>query len=453
MLHARSKYLIYLFLLLAVISLLLLFPGSYSVDSIIQYEQILGNSYHDWHSPVLPFVWKILIAITGKYYSIYLFQMFFYWLFFYLLLFKITANNSVILAGTIIAAFSVFMPQYVMKDAHMIISWGMAFIISVLLYRNKYSTGYRYFLVCLAALLIMYGTSLRLSNVIVSFFLFYMLLDAANATGKGVIKKLALTVLLCGIAIVSSNVFIYKVLKAEKRYPEYKLMLLDVVGISKQTGKNYIPAFIQNTGFDYAKLMEVYTPASVDDLYWPKDGAAPMFRDPNKELNDTLSKHWAVAVKENPVAYLKNRWQGFLYFLHIKERFDKSEYWDVTIYIHPNEYGIERRSKISPHGAFTFHYFLHNNTIFFAPWFWLLINTILFAYCVYAYQSRRNPEYKLQALMQLSGIVLLLSMLLVYQHDQDFRYTYWNYIVAFIGLLHCMYLRKNPENGVVTNKK
>lgn len=434
----------YFLILVALLSIAVLFPGSYSVDSIIQYDQVQNNSYHDWHSPILPFIWKVLVSVTGKYYSLYVMQMVLYWTFIYLLLFKLTNNIYVMVAGMAFALFSLYIPQYVMKDTHMIIAWGIAGVLTILLHRNTYKPINRMFLVAVVVLLITYGTGLRISNIISSAILFYMLVDTFKISRT---KKLISTLLICIIAVFCINYFIYNILHAEKKYPEYKLMLLDVAGISKKTGKNYIPESVQNEGFDREKLYSEYTPASIDDIYWPAEGTVLMFREPGAELNAELNKEWLRAIKENPIVYLKNRWAGFLYFLRINERFAKRDYWDVAIFVADNNANIRARNSEYIYEVFSLHYYLHQHSYFFAPWLWLLLNTVILLYCGIGYARTKSSEYKLQGLLQLSGIVLLLSMFLIYQHDRDFRYTYWNYILAFTGLLHCTYL------GYMRNKK
>lgn len=432
-----SKFSLFFLLLAAVSSIIVLFPGSYSVDSIIQYDQVVNNSYHDWHSPLLPYLWKVLVSATGKYYSLYIMQMILYWLFIYLLLFKLTSNIYVYMAGVAIAMFSLYIPQYVMKDTHMIIAWGIAGVLTILLHRNTYSFKSRLLLTSIIVLLIIYGTGLRMSNIIAAVILFYMFVDAFKISKA---KKIVATLLLCIVTVTCVNYFIYNILHAERKYPEYKLMLLDVTGISKQTGKNYIPAEVQNIGFNREKLYSEYTPASIDDIYWPAGGTAPMFQEPDAKLNTILSKNWLRAIKENPQVYLQNRWQGFLYFLRIHERFAKRDYWDVAIFITDNNANIRAYNSEYIYEVFSLHYYLHQYSIFFAPWLWLLINTVLFLFCSYKYMRTKSAEYRLQGLLQLSGVVLLLSMLLIYQHDRDFRYTYWNYLLAFIGIIHCISL-------------
>lgn len=458
MLLGSYKYLVIPFLLVAVSSIVILFPGSYSIDSVQQFDQVAGNPYNDWHSPVLAFVWKILYVITGKYYSIYLVQMILYWVFAYLLLFRAYPSYVTFFTGIVLCAFFVFIPQYVMKDAHIVIAWGIASMLLVLIYRST-NRKFVVFASIIAVLFIVYGTVLRLNNLAGAFVLFYLLADVSFPGKAGYVRKLGLSVLLCTVTILGTNIFSYKILDAEKRYPEYKLMLLDIAGISYLSGIDYIPEEVKRDHFRLNEFMHVYTPASFDDIYWAKTDSEQVVRNnPDEALNEITKKHWWKAVSENPVHYFENRWAGFTYFLRLKQRFHNDEYWNMPIHISENYYDIKRDNWNVISSVFVFHYYLCT-TKFFAPWVWVLINILLVIYCIRRYNRTNEPEYRLQVLLQLSGIILIVGMVFVYQHDRDFRYSYWNVTLAIIGIVHCLYLTRklklidhpitNTDNGKI----
>jgi hypothetical protein len=123
-----------------------------------------------------------------------------------------------------------------------------------------------------------------------------------------------------------------------------------------------------------------------------------------------------------------------LYYLRIKKRFAPQEYWNATYYVHePNPVGI-KWEVIKPQGPLVALWSSLYTTVFYDPWFWLLLNTLLFVFFLRRYLKRRTPMDKVLAALQLSALVFMLCQFPVFQHDRDFRYNYWNVIAVAIGL-------------------
>jgi len=262
-----------------------------------------------------------------------------------------------------------------------------------------------------------------------------------------------LTVAILITAVICNYFINYNLLHAEKTYPQYKLKLLDVVGITKLSGEDYIPACISTyRDFNKQKLLSLYTPASVDDIYWPPGGSKPIIPYPNQRLNNSLDSCWKKAIIHHPLAYLENRGQGFLYYLRLKKRFAANQYWNTAIWIDPN-------NPLKLVGESTFFsakfgvlYSFLNSTPIFDPWLWLLINSGLFIlFARRLYNNKHIYFYKAQALIQLSAVIYLLSQFFIYQHDRDFRYNYWNVFVFLIGIIS-VFCRPETRNVAVQGK-
>src|SRR5690606_18295746 len=156
-------------------------------------------------------VWKLLYSITGKFYSIYLLQMVMYWLFVYLLLFRVTQHRYAFATGLILATLILFIPQYIIANTHTAISWGISFVLMVLLYRRSI-TKYRTAAIISALLMVCYGTSLSLNNISGAIVLLYLLVGLAYKEQISYFKKTAIVVAISAAIVFSSHMLVYKVL-------------------------------------------------------------------------------------------------------------------------------------------------------------------------------------------------------------------------------------------------
>ena len=63
-----------------VLQVRLYFPGRLNVDSTDQLHQATIGVFNDWHPPIMAMLWRILIELSGKTFSLYLLQAALYWL-------------------------------------------------------------------------------------------------------------------------------------------------------------------------------------------------------------------------------------------------------------------------------------------------------------------------------------------------------------------------------------
>ena len=424
-------------LLLFIGTCIIFFPGSYSVDSWSIYRQVQSGNYGDWYSPMIAVTWRWLISITGKFSIVFILQMFVYWLAASVLLIGLNKSWCVFFTGLACAYFFIFIPQYVMKDTHTALTWMLAIVLMLNQYEldNKVA---RFSGILIILVMLVYGFYVRINAVAGFIPLLYLFTEQYLTAESGWGKKILVLALSLALLIGGYLFVTYNLLDTKREYPEYKLRLLDVVGISKLSGKNYIPDCVRSyKHYDEHKLLKLYSPASIDDIYWPRDGSVPVIpNSPDSQLNGCVAKAWNKAVMENPVLYVKNRYHGFLYYLRVKERFKPDEYWNVAIWMEPkNPIGLKRDEWRQP-GKWAPPYSRFTKTPFYSPWLWLVIGTVFFLIYIILYMRRKAYQYKIMAFMQLSAMLYLLSQFPVYQHDKDFRYNYWNVLAAGTGLVY-----------------
>ncbi|MCD6065077.1 MAG: hypothetical protein K0R82_2988 [Flavipsychrobacter sp.] len=416
------------------------FPGSYNVDTWNQFFEAQDHKYNDWHAPWMAYLWHYLLRFTGRFFSLYFFQMAWYFLFFYHLLKNVT-NKLTLAAGLVSSVVMIFIPQYLMKDTHTALAWGTATVILA----NSALTGSKTFWAKLFSLgFITYGFFIRPNAVPAVVPLLYIWVELYFAQYMPRIRKLAITAVLTLILPVLYYIGTYHFLHTERVFPEYKLRLLDIIGVSKLSGQDYMPACISSfEGYNKAKIDSMYSPATIDHIYWPYDNVL-MLPEPDHENNDCVAGAWKQAIKEHPGLYLKNRFEGFLYYLKIKRRLPSLEYKNTSIYVvrHPGIPIDDSHTKMTTRllGLWT----RLDKVRMFDGWFWLLANTVLTAVFVVKYARGKYYLHKILALAQLSAIAFTLGTLLVYQIDVDFRYHYWNVFAFVIG---CLYLFRDTILG------
>ncbi len=351
------------------------------------------GQYTDWYGAGMAVVWHFLWRITGSYASLYVLNMTLYWTLITVMVWRVEIGTvsfwMILLAGV----FFCFIPQYIMRDSLAALLWGIAVLL--LLHRRA---------VLVAFLLLGLGLWIRTNTLAGLLPLVWM--------GR---RKIWWSLAITAFMLIAVQFLTYKVAHATRAYPEYKLKLLDIAGISKRSGRNYFPEAIREyPAFHYDTLLQRYTPSSVDDLYWPPYNRPSMIPRPNAALNEATLQSWLGAVKDHPLWYLQNRLEGYVFYLRLRKRFDDHAYWNVFL--------SDRFGRV---------YRWFDATPLYAPWFWLLLNTIGFFYFL---RVRKDP---MAACIQLSGILFLLSQLLVYQWDREFRYSYWNVITVLAGI-HCL---------------
>ncbi len=141
MLNMQKKIVFGIFFLLCLVISISLSPGSYSIDTWVQYRDMMSGEYYDWHSPILPFIWRKLYQLTGKMSILYWVQMFGFWILFFMII-SLVKNYLVQILVTLFAFPLVIFAQYVMKDGQFAICVGISYMLILPNFRiAKYLRG------------------------------------------------------------------------------------------------------------------------------------------------------------------------------------------------------------------------------------------------------------------------------------------------------------------------
>jgi hypothetical protein len=430
----RSKLIVSSFLF--VFTLFLFLPGAYSIDSLNQWRKAIGGHFEDWYGTGLVTSWRWLWLLTGSYNSLYVVQMTLYWTFITFVVRDLRFRSWIYWLTIGAALFFCFIPQYIMRDSLAALAWGIAAVLLFYADKSQHRRRRRNWAI-LSLLLLAYGVWVRINALVAFLPLAYI---AIGLIGQKITlwQRLLFTAAAVIVLIAGIHLVTYQWQKADKTFPDYKLKLLDLSGISKLSGENLFPAPIRDYSlFSMDTLLSQYTPASIDDIYWPVNQRS-IFPFPNDTLDIAVTNSWSSAIRRHPVDYLQNRLTGFFYYLRIKKRFSADDYWNVAAFTafpggpweRKGELPFIKRKIVAAYGHFY-------RTFLFDPWFWLLLNVAGFALFICRYIKRPAAErgyWLIHTAIQLSGWLFMLSQLPIYQLDRDFRYTYWNVFVTFIAI-------------------
>ena len=407
-----------------VLNLIAYCPGFMSPDSLEVYLQSIDHHYLDSHPPVMAALWSVFNKFYQSPVTMLLLQLALFWASFYLLAttwLSSRRNQVFLFVGVLLAPFIQNFLGYLIGDSQMALSWLFSFcLIARAEYKKRRMTVPE---AVFSFLFLLYGSLVRINALPGALPLFYFYF--ANCLRWTQRRSLIVGATLISAAVViGCQVLSKHIFQPEKKYPEYKLYLQDISGIYVKTGKNYFPSFItQYKGFDTNYLKSNFTTATIDNLYYGDRAPFPRLTDSN---SNTIHRAWITSILDNPGIYLQNRWEGFLYFLHIKKRS-----WLVVLHaeVSPNNLGITfRRNFIS--NLFLAPISFQSWMIYMKPWFWLIVNiaTLIAAFFIY------DPVIKRSVLvLAASSFLYLAAEFFIVPVDTDFRYCYWNCLSLFIS--------------------
>lgn len=409
------------------LNLLAYYPGFLNPDSIDQYNQSLSGTYSEWHPPVMAVLWRGFNLIQEGPASMLVLQLGLLWGSCYLL--YALCNRRLwrlLVAGLFLAPFVQNFAGVIVKDSQMALSLllAVAIMLTAVIRQRKMTVPQ---MVCVA-LLLTYSSWIRfnaLPAVIPLCFLWSWIMFREQSL------RVLLSFPLAFMLAVTMGLYVFSnfILKPNHTYPEAKLFLHDLSGIFVAEKRNVFPAFLfRNPDFDTTYIRKKYTTATFDNIWWNPDGLTIRQKEArNDQGTRALQRAWWKAIGEHPVAYLRNRADGFLYHLRIKNRANVFHVFYPRI--DPNAFGLEFKGNILSR-VFIKYIWVQRDAPYMRPWFWLLVNVVLLGFTMRVKQPGHRITY---AALLLSSLFYLLGSFLIYQTDNDFRYFYWNCLACSLA--------------------
>lgn len=407
-----------------IINFITYYPGFMTPDSLSQFEQSITQQYESWHPPFMAFVWHLLdIFYKGPQVMLAL-QLLLLWCSCY-----VFAKSVENIFGKLFIMFAFFfMPflqnyaGYVIKDSLMTLSWLLAIAI---LYKYSADKRRTFFFAFFSALLLLSGAWVRY-NALTGLLPLCFVWSWVIFTDKKKIVKWIAAISLFLIIIGGNKLFIDKVIKPVKTYPELPIYMSDLTACFIQTHKNVYPELLyENPNFDTNYIRANYDPARIDNLIWCDKNLIVR----NKATAEALKTAWIQTIIESPGSYIKNRYIQFLYFAHIKEK-NESAYF--VPWVLPNTYGFHVNENSKFYRGFTKYMRAQKNYFYFKPLFWILLNIALFALIPFIKDETGNIYF---TGLITSSLLYLVPMFFLVTTDADFRYLYWGCIACTAALL------------------
>jgi hypothetical protein len=427
-----------------IVNFIAYYPGFIMPDALDQYQQSLSGNYHDWHPPLMAFMWHFWNLFYSGVEVMLVYQLGCLWLSGYFLMTAV--RNRWWYIGIFVLLFAPFVQNYagcIVKDSQMGLSWLLA--LSILFNRSINKEKITITVARVTALLLLYGCWVRINALsgAVPLFLLWAWAVADEKKNVRILKEFSkiFAVSLIGIWLFSGKIF-----HAGKTYPENKLYLHDLTNIYVATGDNvYPPVLYTNPNFDTAYLRYKHHPATLDHIWWNGDGKT-LLPSSGDEITRELKRAWVSAILKHPGVYLEYRYYGFLYFLGIRIRDKEAEYWPYFPWVQPNDLGIEKKWTILT-DWFIKPLSYQRNMFYMEGYFWFFLNIVLAAGLVLI---RKGVLRTMYTALTLSGLCYLLPQFLIFQVDRDFRYFYWNCIACTLAV--CILLVSRSKH-IDINKK
>lgn len=442
-----NKYIPVVAILGFIIDFLAFYPGFMYIDTVDQYAQAISHQYTDWHPPIMAGFWSLLNHMHEGPQVMLVFQLLLLWSSFYILATTWCKRFLPFLYLVLLFVCAPYVQNFaglIVKDAQMALCWLLAVTIMfrAIYYNRKMTTWEAAF----TFLLLTYGTMVRINALPGAIALYYLWVEdvySGTITRKVGLLALVLTGLL--MANLSVNKFI---LKPSKAYAEYKLMAHDVAGIYVATGKSYFPDFItRHPGFDSNYIKARFTTATLDNIWWNGDNKQ-IFPPLNEQTRKQLIKDWKKSIQENTFTYLENRFDGFLYFLQLKQRPDTTFYYYYP-YIYTNQFGFslkENRLRNVVSGFIE----ANQHMPYMKPWFWLLLPLLQL---IISIRLPFSIFKKADICLALSSLLYLLPQFFIYQADTEFRYFYWCCISASLHTVLLITWYHSKKRAKTSNQK
>jgi hypothetical protein len=407
------------------------YPGWWVPDAQASYADAVSGHYRDWQPPVTAWIWSLMRHIIDGTRGMLILQLALEWTGFWLVADALLLAHRPRTAWLTLlcGAFPVFLfyNGMILKDVELgaafVCAFGLAFHSRIVRRPIRPQT------LALIVLLLVYGTLVR-ANAIFALgpLLIYLLPQSARALG--ILKQLALTVLIAAIALPLSSFVNHQVLGAEDQKPIESLQLFDLNGIAHHTQD--LSVLPPESGLTEADLHRCYTPFWWDTLApwgtcheaWERLGAA------DSPARQRITRRWVTQIGSHPVAYLEHRLEAFNSMMYFLVPAKHCRYVPECGASFTKE-GERYFPPVTPN-SIRFDYIKKN----FATWpaTWLVLGLLLLRFS----RHLQDPQTKYAArALLLSGLSYMLSLFFI-GVATEVRYVYWGIMAILLAALICL---------------
>ena len=320
-------------LLLVGLACLLLYPGYFPYDSLIQLKDAKSHYFADFQPPVLTWVignFNHLIPGSG---ALFLFSGLLFYLGITFAFHPLFANRRWILGSIVFFLFAPLLLGLACVDKNSILMSGLCFSTGMftLAEREKSRLG----LGC--GIFGLYWAAMSRHNSIFAVFPFCVWLaiifrDWYPPSNWKFPLKSRISVALSALAVCcgifsSLAIFTRMLMHPRSQHPSQMVMIFDLGGISVESGRYYFPRFMDRRNsppLGVQDLVPLYRPDFDQPLYLGDNPRKPGMTRNDQEYRE-LTRTWLTAIYQEPLAYLKHRARVFWSFLWGDLRLPTSE--------------------------------------------------------------------------------------------------------------------------------
>jgi hypothetical protein len=398
------------------------YPGIMNYDARYVYQDSLKGEYGDWQSPVMTWLWALIDPLAPGSASMFLLIVSVFWL--AVLVLALAIKRQSIVACVTLCILALSPPLFALLGViwRDILLAGVWLLAAALVYASQSSTaGWRIVCQSSAIALIAFGVLLRPNAIAAA----PLLITLAAWPSRFQLKRTILTfipVMLGLFALVQLTY--YSALNAKRQNPLHSIMMFDLGGISHFSKQNRFPVEWSPTEQD-ALLNRCYD-ALMWNVYWNGDCKFVMAKIEGERAifgTSVLTRAWAEAVIQHPLAYIRHRLSFFWTFLagqNLGMWTQDIERPSHTIFDDRPAFKILRRI----HDAL-------QPTLLFRIGTWLLLNL---AVCLLVWRRRHTPEGAFAIGVCGSAALYILSFLPL-GVAAEFRYGYWAVLAGIAGTI------------------
>lgn len=404
-------------------------PGFMSWDSLNQYEQALTGEYNDWQPPAMALLWSALNKIFNGPESMLAFHLTLYWGGFFVLYVAYKKQGSRIAIYFPVVAFAPCLlntVSVIWKDVGLAVSWLFCIALLVYLHSSKMRMG----LISGTAVVtsFIYGYLVRHNSIsgapFMLLLIFYVLFEGnivAKSPRKWMIIAGVSMAAFVSVALLADN---FNAAVSRHTFPTQYVMLDDLSAIHRATAKEYFPYYIRNNE-RYSEFIKDVAKIEIGSLFYPTNS---YYKTLNRNEYHELRSNWAKAIGENPLAYIKFRFNVFFYS-YLGSNFNTAN--AVYFSISPNQHNIIFKP--------TRLFMLYNSIVtwaiewmpvVFKPVFWFFFNIALLIVIFTRTYFRTDVIISGLWLVSFSYFIGYLVYLPVF----DFRFIYLSIVVSTVLL-------------------
>ena len=295
-------------------------PGTFTPDSLDQYNQALNDMYTDWHTPILTGLWGFLNTPPE----------------FVLLLFV-----TMVMVSSALLLISETTVRWAVVAVTLAALWPMTFEGLVTIGKDAWFAGFFLAGAALSAQSVPYQGRRRIAafaavgalwwlavaarpNAVVPVFLVVTFgwpltvgVEQVGWWSLSALKRIGLAGAFALGIVVSQSAYTSIVVQPTKTHPEQPTYQFDLVGLSLRTGEMLIPSSSLRPGADLETLGEHWNHAEGGGLWFAPDAPVAWALPP--EQVGELRRAWIDSIEEHPLQYLQHRARFGLAFLGLSE--------------------------------------------------------------------------------------------------------------------------------------